>query len=71
MTGLLSVVDAGARMQGIGNAGINYLALPTHLQPFTRGIVSSVDLVYFLILATVALALAARRLDDLRASADL
>ncbi|MBC6942599.1 MAG: ABC transporter permease [Xanthomonadales bacterium] len=71
VTGLLSVVDAGARMQGIGNAGINYLALPTHLQPFTRGIVSSVDLVYFLILATVALALAARRLDDLRASADL
>lgn len=69
LTGLLSVVDAGARMQGIGNAGINYLALPTHLVPFTRGIVASVDIVYFLIVTAVALTLAARRLDDLRASA--
>jgi ABC-2 type transport system permease protein len=70
ITGLLAVVDAGARMQGIANAGINYLAMPTHLEPFFRGIVASVDVVYFLIVAAVALALAARRLDDLRASAD-
>lgn len=69
LTGLLSVVDAGARMQGIANAGINYLALPTHLEPFLRGIVASVDIVYFLIVAAVALALAARRLEGLRASA--
>ena len=69
LTGLLSVVDAGARMQGIANAGINYLALPTHLVPFTRGIVASVDIVYFLIVTTVALALATPWHDDLRASA--
>ena len=70
ITGLLAVVDAGARMQGVANAGINYLAMPTHLEPFFRGIVASVDAVYFLIVAAVALALAAHRLDDLRASAD-
>ncbi|MBZ0222382.1 MAG: ABC transporter permease [Dokdonella sp.] len=69
VTGLLAVVDAGARMQGITNAGINYLALPTHLEPFLRGIVASVDLVYFLLVAAVALALAARRIDALRGSA--
>ncbi len=70
ITGLLSVVDAGARMQGIGNAGINYLAMPTHLEPFLRGIVASVDIVYFLIVTAAALALATRRVDDLRASAE-
>src|SRR5690606_3289992 len=70
LAGLLSVVDAGARLQGIGNAGINYLALPTHLEPFFRGIVASVDIAYFVLLAAVALALAARRLDALRGSAD-
>lgn len=70
ITGLLAVVDAGARMQGVANAGINYLAMPTHLEPFFRGIVASVDVVYFFIVAAVALALAAHRLDDLRASAD-
>lgn len=70
LTGLLAVVDAGARLQGITNSGINYLALPTHLEPFLRGIVASVDIAYFVLLAGVALALAARRLDALRGSAD-
>jgi len=70
LTGLLAVVDAGARLQGITNSGINYLALPSHLEPFFRGIVASVDIAYFALLAGVALALAARRLDALRGSAD-
>jgi ABC-2 type transport system permease protein len=69
ITGLLAVVDAGARLQGVSNGAINYLALPTHLEPFFRGIVSSVDAGSFVLLAAVALALAARRLDALRGRA--
>ncbi len=63
---LLAVVDAGARMQGIDNSAINYLALTTHLEPFFLGLVGSVDIVYFALLAVLALALATRRLDTLR-----
>jgi len=70
ISSLLAVVDAGARLQGISNSGINWLALPTHLEPFFRGIVASVDIVYFVLVAAVALALATRRLDALRGSAD-
>jgi ABC-2 type transport system permease protein len=70
LTMLLAVVDAGARLQGIANSGINYLALPTHLEPFFRGLVASVDVVYFVLLAAVALALATRRLDALRSRSD-
>jgi ABC-2 type transport system permease protein len=65
---LLAIVDAGARLQGIDNTGINYLALPTHVEPFFRGLVASVDIVYFLLITVVALALAARKLDRLRAT---
>jgi len=70
ISSLLAVVDAGARLQGISNSGINWLALPTHLEPFFRGIVASVDIVSFVLLTAVALALAARRLEVLRGSAD-
>ena len=70
ISSLLAVVDAGARLQGISSSGINWLALPTHLEPFFRGIVASVDIVYFVLLTAVALALASRRLDVLRGSAD-
>jgi len=70
ITSLLAVVDAGARLQGISNSGINYLALPTHLEPFFRGLVASVDIVYFMLVAGVALALASRRLDALRSRPD-
>lgn len=70
ITSLLAAVDAGARLQGISNAGINYLALPTHLEPFFRGLVASVDSVYFLLIVGVALALATRRLDALRSRSD-
>jgi ABC-2 type transport system permease protein len=70
VAGLLAVADAGARLQGVTNGAINYLALPTHLEPFFRGLVASVDVAYFLLLAAVALALAARRLDALRARPD-
>ena len=67
---LLAIVDAGARFKGIDNSGINYLALPTHIEPFFRGLVSSVDIVYFVLLAAVALAFATKRLDRLRSIAE-
>lgn len=66
ISSLLAVVDAGARLQGVDNSAINYLALPTHLQPFFLGLVGSVDVVYFGLVVVVALALATRRLDVLR-----
>lgn len=63
---LLAVLDVGARFQGVDNVAINYFALPTHLDPFLRGIVASVDVVYFALVAAVALALATRRVSNLR-----
>lgn len=66
---LLGIVDAGARMEGIDRGAINYLAMPTHLEPFLRGIVSSVDIVYFVLLATLALLFATARIDVLRRAA--
>jgi len=59
---LLWMLDAGARYEGVSSDFVNYLALPTHLEPFLHGIVASVDIVYFVLLSTVALALATRRL---------
>ena len=70
ITSLLAIIDAGARLQGIDNTGINYLALPTHIEPFFRGLVASVDIVYFVMIVVVALAFAARRLDRLRSVSD-
>ena len=63
---LLAMLDMGARFQGIDNALINWLSLSTHLEPFLFGLVASVDIVYFLLLTTLALLLASRRLDTLR-----
>ncbi|MGA8276853.1 MAG: ABC transporter permease [Rhodanobacteraceae bacterium] len=67
---LLSIVDAGARLQGIDNASINYLASGSHLEPFWRGLVASVDIVYFLLLTAFALLLAIWRMDRLRGCID-
>jgi ABC-2 type transport system permease protein len=63
---LLWMADAGARYEGVSSGFINYLALPTHLEPFLHGIVSSVDIVYFVLIAIIALSLATRRLGTLR-----
>jgi gliding motility-associated transport system permease protein len=70
LTSLLAIIDAGARLKGVDNTGINYLALPTHIEPFFRGLVASVDIVYFLLVTAVALAFAGRRLERLRSAAD-
>lgn len=66
ISALLGIVDVGARMEGMQRGAINYLALPTHLEPFLRGLVSSVDIVYFVLLTALALALATLRIDALR-----
>lgn len=63
---LLWMLDAGARYEGVTSDFVNYLALPTHLEPFLHGIVATVDIVYFVLLAGVALALATRRLSSAR-----
>ncbi|MBS0571045.1 MAG: ABC transporter permease subunit [Proteobacteria bacterium] len=60
---VLWMLDAGARHEGVSSAFINYLALPTHLEPFLHGIVASVDIVYFVLIAALALTLAVRRLN--------
>ena len=59
---LLWMLDAGARYEGVTSDFVNYLALPTHLEPLLHGIVATVDVVYFVLLSAVALALATRRL---------
>ena len=59
---LLWMADAGARYEGVSSSFINYLALPTHLEPFLHGLVSTVDIVYFVLIAALALTLSARRL---------
>lgn len=63
---LLWMLDAGARYEGVTSDFVNYLALPTHLEPFLHGIVASVDIVYFVLLSAVALALTTRRLGTAR-----
>ena len=59
---ILGMLDIGARAGGIDIGWLAYLALPTHLTPFLQGIVASADIVYFLLLTVLALAIAARRL---------
>jgi ABC-2 type transport system permease protein len=63
---LLWMLDAGARFEGVTSGFINYLALPTHLEPFLHGLVSTTDIVYFVLIVGVALMLATRRLGTLR-----
>lgn len=63
---LLAMLDMGARYQGIDNSLINWLSMSTHLEPFFHGLVASTSIVYFLLLTTLALLFAARRLDSLR-----
>lgn len=59
----LSLIDAGVRLSGGGGGWLGYLALHTHLAPAMRGLVRSEDLVYFLVITALALALAMRRID--------
>lgn len=56
-------VNLGAQMAGINGGAINWLAMSTHLQPLLRGLVSNTDIVWFVLLIVLALALAVRRLS--------
>ena len=49
------------RISGGEGGWLGYLALHTHLAPAMRGLVRSEDIVYFLIVIVLALALAIRR----------
>lgn len=56
-------VNLGAQMAGLNGGAINWLAMSTHLQPLLRGLVSTADVLWFVLLIALALALATRRLD--------
>ncbi|MGH8234323.1 MAG: ABC transporter permease [Rhodanobacteraceae bacterium] len=57
----LSLIDAGVRLAGGDTGWLGYLALHTHLAPALRGLMRSEDVVYFLLVTALALALAIRR----------
>ena len=59
-------VNVGAQMAGINGGVLNWLAMSTHEQPLLRGLVSTADIAWFVLLIVVALALASRRLDNER-----
>ena len=59
-------VNVGAQMAGINGGVLNWLAMSTHEQPLLRGLVSTADIAWFVLLIAVALALASRRLDNER-----
>lgn len=59
----LCSVQLGAQSVGINNGVLNWIALPTHLEPLLRGLVSTTDIAWFVLLIVFALALAVRRLD--------
>lgn len=56
-------VNLGAQMAGINGGAINWLAMSSHLQPMLHGLVSTTDIVWFVLLIAVTLTLAARRLS--------
>ena len=58
----LMMVNLGAQAAGVDNGAINWLALSPHLETLLRGLVSSADVVWFLLVIAVALTLAAYRL---------
>jgi ABC-2 type transport system permease protein len=59
-------VNLGAQMAGIQGGAINWLAMSTHEQSLLRGLVSSADVLWFVLLIVLSLALATRRLDSER-----
>ena len=63
MIGLaLNCINLGAQLAGINNGFINWLAMSTHQESLLRGLVSSTDLVWFVLAIAVALLLGAQRL---------
>ncbi len=67
MLGLaLAGVNLGAQMAGVGNGLFNWLSMSAHLEPLLRGLVSSADVLWFVLVIVVALALATQRLASER-----
>ena len=63
MIGLaLNCINLGAQLAGINSGFINWLAMSTHQETLLRGLVSSADVVWFLLAIIVALALGVQRL---------
>ena len=58
----LWTVDLGAQAAGIDDGAISWLAMSTHEQNLLRGLVSTADILWFLLVIAVCLALAVRRL---------
>ena len=55
-------VDLGARIAGVDNGVVNWLAMTTHLEDLLRGLFSTADVLWFVLLISLSLALATRRL---------
>ena len=66
INGVLCVIDLGARAAGLRHGLINWLALIPHYQALGEGAVASVDVIWFVLVVAVFLALAARQLGSLR-----
>ncbi len=62
----LMLVNRASLQQGTLDGIANWLALPTHLQPMGRGLVSSADIAWFVIVTVLALALAVHRVGQER-----
>ncbi|GLQ86666.1 ABC transporter permease [Dyella flagellata] len=58
----LNCVNLGAQLAGVNIGFINWLAMSTHQENLLRGLVSSADVIWFLLAIIVALALGIRRL---------
>jgi ABC-2 type transport system permease protein len=63
MAGLaLNCINLGAQMAGVSSGFLNWLAMGTHQETLLRGLVSSADITWFLLVIAVALALGIQRL---------
>lgn len=58
----LWTLNLGAQRAGIDDGAINAIAMSTHVQNLLRGLVSSADLLWFVLVIAVCLALATRRI---------
>ncbi|GAB2572523.1 ABC transporter permease subunit [Dyella jejuensis] len=58
----LNCINLGAQLAGVSNGFLNWLAMSPHQETLLRGLVSSADIVWFLLAIAVALALGTQRL---------
>ncbi|HET6432001.1 ABC transporter permease [Dyella sp.] len=58
----LCCINLGAQAAGVDSGVIQWLALGTHLEPLLRGLVATGDVLWFVLIGALALALATQRL---------